>query len=392
MKRYFNSYAVIGLGFGDEGKGLTVNSLCRQLVKKTLVIRFSGGQQAGHTVTLPDGRSHVFSNFGSGTFQGSHTYWSRFCTLDPVGLIKERDILAEKGTFPGLYIDARSPVTTPYDKLYNQTVSSALQHGTCGAGVGATLQREEKFYSLLAGDLLYPSVVRIKLALIKSYYGTEVDTKHFLECCEIVRREFNIVTSVPRYENYVFEGSQGLLLDQNIGFFPHVTRSNTGTKNILELVNENEDIGYPEVLLVTRAFQTRHGNGPMTNATIPNNIAENTKETNVSNKYQGEFKRALLDVDLLKYAIDKDPYIKDSVVLSPPSVRLVITCMDLVRNEHRYTLGGEIVGHTNATDFAIGIGAALGIGPVHMTYSPDAIVDLNEEVKTAAAWKDTYKV
>lgn len=369
MRKYCNSYAVIGLGFGDEGKGLTVNSLARQL-PHNIVIRYSGGQQAGHTVTLDDGRKHVFSNFGSGTFQGSPTYWSKHCTFDPVGAIKEYNILFALGVHPVLYIDERSPVTTPYDKFYNQTVSAALKHGTCGVGVGATFQREEKFYSLLAGDLRYPSVLKIKLALIKDYYGIEVDCTDFLECCEAVRNTFNLVDSVPDSENYIFEGSQGLLLDQNIGFFPHVTRSNVGSKNISEICCENPRIAWPELFLVTRAFQTRHGNGPMTNLEIPHNIANNPEETNVSNEYQGEFKRSLLDLDLLQYVIEKDTYIRYS------AKSLVITCLDLVKNEHRYTWNGKIVNQLNEDDFVNGIAGILDIDVVHRVSSPTGYVDL----------------
>ncbi len=60
--------AVIGLGFGDEGKGITTDYLCSR-ANNPLVIRFSGGQQAGHTVVNKFGK-HTFSNFGSGTLRG----------------------------------------------------------------------------------------------------------------------------------------------------------------------------------------------------------------------------------------------------------------------------------------------------------------------------------
>jgi adenylosuccinate synthase len=369
MKKYSNSYAVIGLGFGDEGKGLTVNSLCQQL-DDSLVVRFSGGQQAGHTVTLPDGRKHTFSNFGSGTFQNTPTYWSKYCTFDPVGVMVEYDLLKEKGVQPTLFIDARSPVTTPYDKRYNRTTSKALEHGTCGTGVGATFEREEKLYSLLAGDLLYPSVLKIKLDMIKKYYGTEASTEQFFECCQMVREKFEIVTSLPDALNYIFEGSQGLLLDQNIGFFPHVTRSNVGSKNVLEIVAENS-LQQPKIFLITRAFQTRHGNGPLTNSSIPHNITNNPNEDNILNKYQGEFKKSLLDLDLLRYAIDKDPYIK-----SYHSNNLVITCLDLVRNEYRYTAEGSLIYHTDEDSFVSSIGKALNIEIIHRISSPQGVIDI----------------
>lgn len=363
------SFAVIGLGFGDEGKGVTVNSLCKNL-PNSLVIRYSGGQQAGHTVTLEDGTSHVFSNFGSGTLKGVPTYWSKYCTFDPVGVMNEYVLLRSKGVFsPKLYIDKRSPVTTPYDKYHNQNSKEIMNHGTCGVGVGATFQREEKFYSLLAGDLQYPSVVATKLKLIKAYYGNvDVDIDNFLIACEFINDTFTFVDDVPEYySNTIFESSQGLLLDQHIGFFPHVTRSNVGSLNILQMGYE------PELFLVTRAFQTRHGNGPMTNTDIPNNIKFNPLETNILNKYQGEFKRSLLDLDLLKYGIERDYYISHSKNKS-----LVITCLDLVQDEFRYTVGGRIVTHLDQESFVRGISEYLGIDKVYTISSPDGTFTLED--------------
>lgn len=360
------NYAVIDLGFGDSGKGVTVNSLCKQF-PDSLVIRFSGGQQAGHTVTLPDGTSHVFSNFGAGTFQGCPTYWSKFCTFDPVAVMRELKILQSKGYSPILYVDRKCPVTTPFEKFKNQTCQQTLSHGTCGHGVGATYAREESFYSLLAGDLEYPFVFQEKLGAIeKSHNPAFLDLRGFINACKDVFQSncVFLCDGLPNANNYIYEGSQGLLLDQNIGFFPHVTRSNTGTKNILEL-----STWAPTLMLVTRAFQTRHGNGPMSNEHIPHNILDNDKETNIMNKYQGEFKKSLLDLSLLKYAMNKDDGIRTSY-----RKQLVVTCLDLVKNEYRYTIDGEIVGHANEDSFIDGIKKYLDIKVVHRVHSASDVV------------------
>ena len=66
---------VIGLGFGDEGKGITTSYLCKKLEGTKIVVRFNGGHQAGHTVVF-NGKRHIFSSWGSGTLQGIPTYWS----------------------------------------------------------------------------------------------------------------------------------------------------------------------------------------------------------------------------------------------------------------------------------------------------------------------------
>jgi adenylosuccinate synthase len=217
------------------------------------------------------------------------------------------------------------------------------------------------------GDILHPSIFDLKLKLIKEYYKNNAEIDYFLECCEFVKNQFSklyIVDDMPQwYASYILEGSQGLLLDQNIGFFPHVTRSNVGTKNILEMGFE------PHLFLITRAFQTRHGNGPMTNTHLPHNIKDNPNETNVLNTYQGEFKKSLLDLDLLKYGMERDPYIDKTA-----HKELVITCLDLVKDEYRYTIGGKIVAHSNEDDFVNGIADYLAVSVVHRVSSPSGTI------------------
>ena len=91
------------------------------------------------------------------------------------------------------------------------------------------------------------------------------------------------------YHDTIFEGSQGLLLDQHHGFFPNVTRANVGLENVESFTGLNDIY---EVYLVTRAYQTRHGNGFMTNENRPHNITENIEETNKEHEYQGKFRRS----------------------------------------------------------------------------------------------------
>lgn len=322
-----NDKAVIGLGFGDEGKGLVTNYLSL-LNPYAAVVRYSGGQQAGHTVVKGEVR-HVFSSFGSGTLNNAPTYWSEFCTVDPVGLVNELEVLFKKGITPKLFINRKCPVTTPLDKTANQVYDN--KNGTCGTGVGSTKQREEDHYSLLFEDLFNPTILSIKLGLIDQYYGNVASTSRFIDCVNYLRNCFSIqmYDELPFIDSRIFEGSQGLLLDQHYGFFPHVTRSSVGTPNILDLGSR------PECYAVTRAYQTRHGNGPMTNTHIPHQIKANPLETNVFNQWQGEFRISILDLDLLKYAISKDYY------LNRNRHTLVITCIDHVTDDLRMTINGQ---------------------------------------------------
>ncbi len=354
--------AVIGCGFGDEGKGKVVSFLCSNL-ENPIIIRFSGGHQAGHHVVINDRLDHVFSNFGSGTLQGFDTYWSKFCTVDPVGILNELDDLNKKGVKPKLYIDKNSPITTPYEKKINKVFDTINQHGSVGVGIGATYQREENFHSIVMSDLYYPSILKIKLDLLEKYYKFKHENiMEFIDNCNEVIESPEIILSdetfIKRnYENYIFEGSQGLLLDQHFGFFPHVTRSNTGSKNILEFGCK------PQIILVTRAYQTRHGNGPMTNENIPNTIKNNPYERNFDYGMQGKFRKTILDLDLLKYAVNKDDYIREN------KFSLVITCMDLI-TEYTLTLFGKVYRFEREEDFIEKIRSELRIVNIFISRTP----------------------
>lgn len=402
-----SNLAVIGIGFGDEGKGSLVNYLCSQF-SNSLVIRYCGGHQVGHTVINGE-KKHIFSNFSSGTLSGIPTYWSKFCTIDPIGIINELKSLENIGITPKLYIDEDCPITTPYDKFYNQQTELENKHGSCGVGFAATIEREENHYSLTFNDLFYPEIVRIKLQMIKEYYEqklNEIDkqinihrllhssihtdfpdmrklnfklineVEDFVNACnQLLQLKFVEKGKLDRIfcQNYIFESSQGLLLDQNFGFFPHVTRSNIGSKNIIKLIKPI-NTRYPlncsnniEYYLVTRAYQTRHGNGPMTNESYGHNIKENPEESNVSGQWQGEFRRSLLDLDLIEYAIKKDKNIQES-----SKKTLVITCLDHVVDEYRFTYKGELIYSKNEREFIKKISNILNIRNILTNNSPDS--------------------
>src|SRR6516165_8493491 len=93
MKR---AVIVQGLCFGDEGKGATVDFLARRL-GADLVVRYCGGSQAAHNVVLPDGRRHVFAQFGSGTLAGVPTYLGPEVIINPTALVREADHLRALG-------------------------------------------------------------------------------------------------------------------------------------------------------------------------------------------------------------------------------------------------------------------------------------------------------
>ena len=365
MKRITGDHAVIGLGFGDEGKGHVVDWLCAHATAP-VVCRFSGGPQAAHHVVLPDGRDHVSSHFGSGTLRGAPTYWSEFCATNPISLINEYADLVSKGFSPVLNIAARSPVITPYEIATNKHDEVDNRHGSCGGGIFATVRRERENYHIWFEDLFHPAALKIKMEQLHKVYGYSeeaISLDDFYWSCEEAVKADGIdgtPTCISTLQPTIFEGSQGLLLDQDYGFFPHVTPSNTGTKNILKL-----NYGAPpaQVWLVTRTYQTRHGAGPMTN-TLDEGIRINPYENNRDDGPQGVFRRGLLDLDLLRYAGMKDPYVDGA--------NMVVTCMDLLEEPYRLYEDGKALVCASKEDFLKRIRTAVGATAVYVSDGPTA--------------------
>jgi len=352
MKR---ALIVVGLGFGDEGKGLCTDWLCRS-TEKPLVVRFNGGHQAGHTVVTDQGLRHVFSNFGSGTFQGAPTYWSSFCTFSPVSFLKECKALRSLSLNPEVFVDNLCPVTTHYDILFNQLIEKNRgknPHGSCGVGFGATLERHDGLHKFYVLDLFYPEVCKLKLKMIRNYYQVKLKTagiqgfdeydhdaadRLFLQAVngleglknqEILGfvNEKEVFTN-ENYQTLIFEGAQGVLLDMDHGFFPHVTRSNTTSKNAMSLLERNSIHCEKEVFYVTRCYQTRHGAGPMSNEDYNVKLNNNEEETNKDHQFQGSFRTAPLDIDMFNYAIKCDSLYSNGI-----QKNLLVTCLDQINTK-----------------------------------------------------------
>jgi adenylosuccinate synthase len=184
----------------------------------------------------------------------------------------------------------------------------------------------------------------------------------FIELLENGTVEIVSDNGVPSHPNTIYEGSQGLLLDQDIGFFPHVTRSTVGRRRLDNFIFHYDDIWY-----VTRAYQTRHGEGPMTNLGYDLVLQNATAETNFKNEWQGEFRRTYLDVDLLKYALQQDRKGGRRV----QAEYLVITCLDQML-EWKFTEGRILYEFQNEQEFVENLVQALGFkGMVYLSRSSE---------------------
>lgn len=337
MKR---ATVVIGANYGDEGKGLIVDYFASKIPGDKVVVRFNGGAQAGHTVVTPDGKRHVFSHFGAGTFTGAATYLAKHFVCNPLVFWKERQDLVALNAEPIIAADPRCFITTPYDMLLNQAVEDKRadkRHGSVGLGFGETIERNQyPVFQLWKADLTDKDKLTQKLRLIRDTWmptrarqlGVMLlpKTDHRMsddilsktvEACAA----FDGVTATAGAEylerkGLVFEGAQGLCLDMNSSNFPHVTRSNTGLQNVAPIAKA---IGLLlDVVYVTRPYLTKHGAGPFATQYEP--VPPIIDETNTDHPYQGTLRFGRLDIGEMRDRIAIDlkhfPQAKESVALT----------------------------------------------------------------------------
>ncbi|HYT91055.1 MAG TPA: adenylosuccinate synthetase [Gemmataceae bacterium] len=325
MKR---AVITIGLGFGDCGKGATVDFLCRHL-GASLVVRYSGGSQSGHNVELPDGRRHTFSQFGAGTLAGVPAHLGPRVIINPSALPREADHLRSLGIddpFALLTVHPQCLVSTFWHQTVNQLrelARGAGRHGSCGHGIGETRSYWLRYGddAIFARDLQDAAVLNEKLELLRQRLF--LDLQEFIERVPTAElREYDLLTLAPAATSesllevgsslrlqdrvpftsgtLIFEGAQGVLLDEWRGFHPHTTWSTVTAHHALEMALE---CGVEElcVLGLTRAYTTRHGAGP-----FPTYDAALTAALpdpgNPHNPWQGGFRVGWLDLPLLKYA------------------------------------------------------------------------------------------
>jgi adenylosuccinate synthase len=319
MNRQRQAIVVTGLGFGDEGKGTTVEALVHRH-DIDLVVRYNGGAQAAHNVVTPDDKHHTFSQFGSGSLLGARTFLSEHMLVEPISLGNEARHLHELGLadpFELLTIDRRAVVITPYHiraNRYREARRGKARHGTCGMGIGEARQDalENPDDVLRVGDLLdwralLDKLFRAQARLREEFPDEDAGASPLLvrhtygQCAKRLRIvDGTWLGEQLRKGSAVFEGAQGVLLDQTWGFQPHTTWSDTTFAWADALLKACEFDGKVERVGVTRAYTTRHGAGP-----LPTEYPQDgPNELHNSGGHAGSFRKGDLDVPLLRYALD----------------------------------------------------------------------------------------
>lgn len=334
---------VIGLLFGDEGKGTAVDFLCSE-TPTDYVVRFSGGPQTAHNVVTVDGKEHTFAQFGSGTFQGAGTLISEHMLVNPFNMVLEADdLLRQTGIdpFEKTYISENALLITPVHVEANRQREinrGENAHGSCGEGIGET--RAYALYQtpgtpICIGDMRTPGLLKDKLEALITYFVKEIPGFIFDsdDLDEIIAgyvslqydRSFNIVKNsfilsllADSDKRFVFEGSQGVLLDEAFGFHPHTTWSDvTSSKAILLLEQAGLKRDDAHILGISRTYTTRHGHGPFPSEFSKEYAWETVypEKHNAWGRFQGSWRAGRLDVALLQYAVEVNGGI-DGIVLT----------------------------------------------------------------------------
>lgn len=298
---------VIGANFGDEGKGIVTDWLCSH--GAGVVVRFNGGAQAGHTVVTPDGDRHIFRHFGSGTLLEVPTFLSQFFVVNPILFFEERKQLIELGYHPIVFAHPDCLVTTFADMMINQfkeTKRGSTRHGSCGVGFHETIVRSKvDELKITMADLWNGNTAHVETQLseicdkyARFRIGEKIDEPQacevFIDCCKHFAQCIH-PAGIGQCKDPVFEASQGLLLDQdNKEFYPHLTHSSTGMKNV-EILCAQAGITDKEIYYVSRTYLTRHGAGPLPGEDSNLSYEDNT---NHPTRFQGAIRFSPLDAGL----------------------------------------------------------------------------------------------
>ena len=276
-----SSVVIVGAQWGDEGKGKITNSLSSSA---DFVIRFQGGANAGHTVSL-NGRPVVFHLLPSGiSVPGVTCVLGPGVAIDPEALVAEIDDVGSRGIEVGsnLLIDIGAHMVLPYHKAQEaaeERARGANAIGTTLRGIGPACAdrqaREGLPVGLLAdfGDFRekFVAAARRKNDLIVKLHGDEpIDVDDALARLETVAERLRphladtpglIRDAITSGKNVIFEGAQGALLDIAFGTYPYVTSSHTTSAGV------SAGTGVPpsmigETVGVAKAYVTRVGEGP----------------------------------------------------------------------------------------------------------------------------------
>jgi adenylosuccinate synthase len=272
---------LIGAQWGDEGKGKVTDLLGERV---EYVVRYQGGNNAGHTVILPDGRRFALHLMPSGVLTpGCTPVIGNGVVIDPKVLLGEIDSLTERGfSCERLMISADAHLIMPHHRAMDRVVERYLgpaRIGTTGRGIGPAYGDKVARVGIRVQDLLDPGILRQKLELVlreknqilvKVYNRKGIDvgavTEEYLSYAQRLRpyiadTRLELALALERGATVLLEGAQATLLDVDHGTYPFVTSSNP-TAGGACVGSGIPPTRITSVIGVIKAYTTRVGSGP----------------------------------------------------------------------------------------------------------------------------------
>lgn len=303
-----NVKVVTGANLGDEGKGMVAYSLAKEAIsrnEKVLSILYNGGVQRAHTAN-----GQVVHCTGTGDLAGGTTYYDEHFIVDPIALWL---------TETKVYIHPNCRIVLPCDVIRNRKKEIARgldKHGSCGMGIFECVKRNKcTRWKLCADDLsdyfaLYGKVEEMRKTFAYNLNDDVYNTDNFMRAADYVVRNCPMIDLHEiafDYDTLIFEGGQGLLLDQtNLGDFPHLTPSSVGSHNIHSTIN-NLNAESTDIFYVSRSYMTRHGAGPMDAECEKEDINPTIVDsTNIRNDWQDNLRFGYIDTDKLYRRVKGD--------------------------------------------------------------------------------------
>lgn len=268
---------VIGLQWGDEGKGKIVDFISENA---DLAVRYQGGANAGHTVVL-NGKTYRFHHLPVAALRGKHVCLASGMVIDPVKLLEELESLNNEGIRPRLIIDGKAHIVLNVHKVLDEAEeSSGKGVGTTRRGIGPAYTYKSARVGIRFSDLVEIESIKPRLkkivdmtrALLSDVYSMDIELD--VEC--VTQFLHDVASTFGKYVGdvsllvnetldrggvVILEGAQGTLLDIDHGTYPFVTSSNTtagAACNSVGIGPKRVD----EVIGVAKAYTTRVGKGP----------------------------------------------------------------------------------------------------------------------------------
>jgi adenylosuccinate synthase len=287
-----NNLTIIGMQWGDEGKGKVVDYFSRQA---DLAVRFGGGANAGHTVVTDKGK-FILHLLPTGILHpGVRCFIGGGVVCDPAGLTEELEMIQNKSidTKNRLIIDYSTHLVLPHHKAwdkYLEGLDNKKAISTTLRGIGPTYADKAERIGIIAGDLLdnnrlrgrIENFIKRKKAQLNAIGDPQLlNPEYLLEYLTLYAEHwadmigdvtFELKAGMDSNKQILFEGAQGALLDLGLGTYPYVTSSGTNIGGLFS------GLGVPpgsqgEVLGVMKAYTTRVGNGP-----FPSELDDSTGE------------------------------------------------------------------------------------------------------------------